>query len=359
MQRKTTSRVLTLISLMMIFFGLWWAQNNLDPYIRRILNLIAINAIWAVTFNLIYGYTGQFSLGHAGFAAVGAYVVALLTLSPVQKAQNFFMIPMLSPLDKIGLPFLPALILAGIIAGIVGFLVGLPALQFRGDYMAVVTLGLAEIIRVINMNLQAITNGTLGLKGIPGNTTLLWSWGMAALTVAFVKTLVNSSYGRAFKAIRDDELAAAAMGIKVAGHKMLSFVISAFFTGIGGGLFAALISTIDPNLFTFLLSYQVVTVVVLGGVGSITGSFIGSAVYVSLFELLRPIDQPLPLGPITIPGMPGMRMVILSIIFLVVIVFYRRGIMGTSEFSWEWLLVKLGLWREQTAKLPIGTGKGK
>ncbi len=347
MEKKTVSRILTFISIILIFLGLWWAQTNLDPYTRRVLNLIGINAIWAITFNLVYGYTGQFTLGHAGFAAVGAYVVALLTMSAEQKAQNFFMVPMMSPLDKISLPFLPALVAAGMITAIVGFIVALPSLQFRGDYMAIVTLGLAEIIRVINMNLQNITNGALGLKGIPANTTLLWSWGCLIVTVLFVKTLVSSSYGRAFKAIRDDELAAGAMGINVFNHKLLAFTVSAFFIGVGGGLYATLISTIDPNLFTFLLSYQVVTIVVLGGVGSITGNLIGSALYISLFEILRPIDQPMALGPITIPGVPGMRLVIFSIIFLVVIIFYRRGIMGTSEFSWKWLLTKLGLWRDE------------
>lgn len=349
MQKKTVSRILTLVSVVLIFLALWWAQNNLDPYIRRILNLIGINAIWAIAFNLVYGYTGQFTLGHAGFAAIGAYVVALLTLSPAQKAQNFFLVAIVSPLSHIELPFVVALIIAGLFTAVVGLIVAFPSLQFRGDYMAIVTLGLAEIIRVINMNLQSVTNGSLGLKGIPGSTTLLWSWGCLIVTVLFVKKLMTTSYGRAFKAIRDDELAAGATGISVFNHKLMVFSVSAFFVGIGGGLYAALISTIDPNLFTFLLSYQVVTIVVLGGVGSITGNLIGSALYISLFEILRPLDQAIPLGPITIPGLPGMRLVIFSILFMVVIIFYRRGIMGANEFSWEWVLTKLGLWRSESS----------
>jgi branched-chain amino acid transport system permease protein len=212
--------------------------------------------------------------------------------------------------------------------------------------MAIVTLGLAEIIRVVNMNLQRVTNGALGLKGIPSHTSLLWTGGAVVITVAFISTLVRSSYGRAFMAIRDDELAAGAMGVNPFRHKMMAFVIASFFIGIGGGLYACLLSTIDPNVFIFLLSYQIVTIVVLGGVGSITGNVFGSILYVSLFELLRPIDGPFPLGPLTVPGRPGMRMVVFSLIFLVVILFYRRGLMGTSEFSWNWLLTKLGLWRD-------------
>lgn len=348
MGRSTVSKILTVTSLVILFLLLWWAQDHLNPYIRRIMNLIAINIIWAVTFNLVFGFTGQLSLGHAGLIAVGAYTTAILTMSPAQKEQNFFLAPMISPLNQMEWPFLPALIVAGVLAAVMGFVIGIPSLQFRGDYMAIVTLGLAEIIRVINMNLQSITNGTLGLKGIPGHTTLLWSWGMAVITIAFIKTLVASSYGRAFKAIREDELAAGAMGINVFRHKMLAFVVASFFIGVGGGLYANLLSTIDPNVFIFLLSYQVVTVVVLGGVGSITGNVLGSILYVSLFELLRPIDAPMPLGPIVIPGQPGMRMVLFSLIFLIVIIFYRRGLMGTHEFSWDWLLTRLGMWRKSS-----------
>ena len=339
--RKETSIILTAISLVALFLFLWWAERHLDPYIRRILNLIAINIIWAVTFNLIYGYTGQFSLGHAGFIAVGAYVTALLTLSPAQKTQNFFLSPCIWPLSIIQWPLLPSLIVGAIVAGIFGVLIGIPSLQFRGDYMALVTLGFAEVIRVINMNLQSITNGSLGLKGIPGYTNLFWSWGLVIFTIFIIRMLGNSSYGRAFKAIREDEIAAETTGVSIFYHKLMAFTVAALLTGLGGGLLANLISTIDPNLFSFLLSYQVLTVLVLGGVGSITGNVLASIIYVSLFELLRPIDQPMVLGSITIPGRPGMRMVMFSLIFLLVILFYRRGLMGSNEFSWRWLLSKL------------------
>jgi len=339
--RKQIPRILTIISILVFFLFLWWAEANLDPYLRRILNLIAINIIWAVTFNLIFGYTGQFSLGHAGFIAIGAYVTALLTLSPAQKEQSYFLSPCIWPLSNIQWPFLPSLILGALLAGVFGILIGIPSLQLHGDYMALVTLGFAEVIRVINMNLQSITNGSLGLKGIPEYTNLFWSWGCAIFTIFIVWMLGNSSYGRAFKAIREDEIAAETTGISVFRHKLMAFVIAAMFTGLGGGLFANLISTIDPNLFSFLLSYQVLTVVVLGGVGSITGNILASTIYVSLFELLRPIDQPMTFGSLTIPGRPGMRMVLFSIIFLVVILFYRRGLMGSNEFSWQWLFSKL------------------
>jgi branched-chain amino acid transport system permease protein len=210
-------------------------------------------------------------------------------------------------------------------------------LQLRGDYMALVTLGFSEVIRVVGMNLQSVTNGSLGLKGIPGYTNLLWSWGCAVFTIFIVWTLGNSSYGRAFKAIREDEIAAETTGVSLFYHKLMAFAVAALFAGVGGGLLATLISTIDPNTFTFMLSYQVVTVTVLGGVGSITGNVLASAIYVSLFELLRPIDEAIVIGSVTIPGRPGMRMVMFSVIFLLVILFRRRGLMGSNEFSWQWV----------------------
>jgi branched-chain amino acid transport system permease protein len=334
-------KILSWISVALLMLFLWWAQKHLDPYLRRLLNLIAINIIWAVTFNLIYGYTGQFSLGHAGFIAIGAYVTALLTMSPDQKAQNFFLAPCIWPLNKIQMPFLLSLIIALLIGALFGVLIGIPSLQFRGDYMAIVTLGFSEILRVIIMNSQRVTNGSLGLKGIPEYTNLLWSWGWAIIVIYITRRLIHSSYGRAFRAIQDDEIAAEAIGIGVFSHKLFAFTVASMFVSLSGGLFANLIGTIDPNLFSFFLTYQVVIIVVLGGVGSITGSVLASVLYVSLFELLRPLDATIKIGSLALPGRPGARMVIISVIFIIVIFFYRQGLMGSKEFSWQWLRTKL------------------
>jgi branched-chain amino acid transport system permease protein len=168
---------LTLGGFVLLALLLWIAQEYLNPYYQRILTLSAIYAIFAVTFNLIFGYTGQFSLGHAGFAAVGAYVTALLTMSPAQKTANFFLQPIVPFLRDIELPFLPALLIGGFITVLVSLIVGWPALRLRGDYLAIATLGFSEIIRVLLVNLQPLTNGALGLKGIPSNTNLYWAWG--------------------------------------------------------------------------------------------------------------------------------------------------------------------------------------
>jgi branched-chain amino acid transport system permease protein len=344
--KKDTGKILTGIGLAGICLLLWWADRNLDPYARRILNLIAINAIWAVSLNLIYGYTGQFSLGHAGFIAIGAYVTALLTVSPAKKAAFFMLEPPIWPISVIQWPFAPSLIIATLAAALFGFVIGFPALQLRGDYMAVVTLGFAEIIRVFIMNVPSVTNGAMGVKAVPPYTTLLWSWGCLAFAIFIVKKLGDSSYGRAFKAIGEDEVAAETMGISIFHHKLMAFTIASLFAGLGGVLWSHVVCSTDPNAFNFLLSYQVLIVTVLGGVGSLTGSVIGSTIFVLLQELLRPLDTPttrVNLLGMTIQGHPGIRMLVISALFLLIILFYQRGIAGSKEFSWQRLSSKLQL----------------
>jgi branched-chain amino acid transport system permease protein len=344
--KKDTGKILTAIGLAGICLLLWWADGNLDPYTRRILNLIAINAIWAVSLNLIYGYTGQFSLGHAGFIAVGAYVTALLTVSPAKKAAFFMLEPPIWPISVIQWPFAPSLIIATLAAALFGFVIGFPALQLRGDYMAVVTLGFAEIIRVFIMNVPSVTNGAMGVKAVPPYTTLLWSWGCLAFAIFIVKKLGDSSYGRAFKAIGEDEVAAETMGISIFHHKLMAFTIASLFAGLGGVLWSHVVCSTDPNAFNFLLSYQVLIVTVLGGLGSLTGSVIGSTIFVLLQELLRPLDTPttrVSLLGMAIQGHPGIRMLVISALFLLIILFYQRGIAGSNEFSWQRLSSKLQL----------------
>jgi len=329
---------LTLVALLVLVGLLFLANNFLNTYYQRILNLCAIYSIFAVTFNLIFGYTGQFSLGHAGFAAVGAYIAGLLTLSPAQKAANFFLAPIVPPLANLEVAFFPALVLSGIGATLIGALIAWPALRLRGDYLAIATLGFSEIIRVLLVNMQSVTNGALGLKGIPGYTNLFWSWGWLVVCLFVVKRLVDSSYGRAMKAVRDDEVAAEALGVNLFQHKMMAFLVSSFFVGVAGGLMANLISTIDPNVFRFFLAYQIVGIAVMGGMGSLTGSVISACLYTIFLEALRPIESQFTIGSLVVPGIPGMRMVLFSIVLLFVILFYRKGLMGSKEFSWDGFL---------------------
>lgn len=337
---KKRNMILNAISILLLLAFLIYANNNLDAYKVRILNLCAIYVVLGLSMNLINGFTGQFSLGHAGFMAVGAYTTAILTMPQAVKTQNFFMVPMIKPLDSITMPFFPALLIAGILSAFVAFLIGAPALRLKGDYLAIATLGFAEIIRVIFTNTQSITNGALGLKGIPNTTNLWWSFGIAFFTVVFMALLINSSYGRALKAIREDEVAAESMGINLFKHKVLSFIIGAFFAGIGGGLLGNLLGTIDPLMFRFLLTFNILLIIVLGGMGSITGTIISAFIVTIAGEALRFLDESINLGFVVIPGKAGLRMVIFSMLLMLVVIFYRNGIMGTNEFSWDRIIAR-------------------
>ncbi|HEY7535836.1 MAG TPA: branched-chain amino acid ABC transporter permease [Thermodesulfobacteriota bacterium] len=340
--KKLINNAATILSLILLFGLLLWANAYVSPYVIQILNITAIYIILAASYNLVNGVTGQFSLGPNAFMAIGAYTASLLTMTPTEKEITFIIEPIISPLANVSLPFLPSLIIAGLVASIVAFLIASPVFRVRGDYLAIVTLGFGEIVRVFATNAVTITNGSLGLKGIKQYTNLWWSWGWAVFTVFCLIGLVESSYGRAMKAIREDETAAQAMGINTFRYKMLAFIISAFFQGIGGGLLAHLLTTIDPKLFSFFLTFNILIMIVAGGLGSITGSIIGAVIFAWGFELLRWFEEPHKIGDIFIPATPGMRMVIFSILLILIMLFFRRGITGRWEFSWNWMFNMIG-----------------
>jgi len=340
-KKKKNYIILKIITILVVVAFIFIAQRSFDAYIVRILNLCGIYVILGVSLNLINGFTGQFSLGHAGFMAIGAYVSALLYMSPEIKEVNYFITPIIWPLSVIQIPFVFSLIIAGLVSAGVGFLVGAPCLRLKGDYLAVVTFGFSEIIRVLFCNLQSITNGPLGLKGLPTYTNLWWTWGAAIFTIWFIKNLINSSYGRALKSIREDEVAAEAMGVNLFYHKVLSFAVGAFFAGIAGALLGSLVMTIDPNTFSFFMTFQIIIIVIVGGLGSITGSTISAIIFAVLMELLRSIESPMNFLGLHIPGIPGMRMLTFSILLMIVVLFFHQGIMGNKEWSWEWLYNKL------------------
>lgn len=336
MKKKIISSLLVIVA---VIICLIIAQKTLDSFSLRILNLSGVYIIFAVSMNLINGFTGQLTLGHAGFIAVGAYTYSLLIMDSGLKKMNFFLEPIFAPLETLHLSFLPALIIAGLMAAFTGFLVGGPALRLRGDYLAIATLGFGEMIRIVFTNTQSITNGSLGLKGIPkpdsfffipmNNSLMWWIWVAVIITVIFHLLLIDSSYGRALKAIREDEKAAQAMGVSLFKHKVLAMVISSFFAGIGGALLASLIGTIDPLMFRFTLTYNILLIVVIGGMGSTSGNVISAIVVTVLMEALRFLDQ----GFLGLPELPGLRMVVFAILLLAVVLFYPKGIMGNEELT--------------------------
>jgi branched-chain amino acid transport system permease protein len=272
-------RLLLLIALVAaVIAGL--GADQMNPYYRGVVIDIGIAIILAVSLNLINGHTGQFSLGHAGFMSVGAYVSAMITLT-MQKSTGA---------DELAWIFLPALLVGGLVAALAGLLVGVPSLRLRGDYLAIVTLGFGEIIRVIFQNVEA-AGGASGLSGIPRMTGLAWTFILAAFAVYVVGCLVNSTYGRGFIAVHDDEVAASSMGLNPTRYKVTAFVIGAFFAGIAGGLFAHHKTTINPQVFDFMKSFEVVVMVILGGMGR-TGGVILAAIILTLApEFLRTVAE--------------------------------------------------------------------
>ena len=255
---KTSMRnlLLNLAAIGLLALFLVWAETNLDGYKVQILNLIAVNAILALSLNLIYGFTGMFSLGHAGFMAIGAYVSALCVLPAAQKEMMWILEDIIWPFSVIHTPFWFSVVAGGFVAAIFGLFIAIPVLRLGGDYLGIATLGFAEIIRVLIVNLTPITNGSLGIKGIPFHASLLVNYGWLLITLYCMVKLLGSNFGNIFKAIRDDEIAAKVMGIDTFRTKVLSFCLGAFFAGVGGALLGNLLTTIDPKMFTFLLTFN-------------------------------------------------------------------------------------------------------
>jgi branched-chain amino acid transport system permease protein len=267
---------------------------------------VGINIILAVSLNLINGHTGQFSLGHAGFMAVGGYTAASITLALSQKF----------PTAATPVLFVGALLAGGLTSALAGLAVGVPTLRLRGDYLAIVTLGFGEIIRVILENMDCV-GAASGLKGIPNYTNFFWAWSLAALTVFVVTCLVNSTYGRGFIAVHDDEVAASAMGINPTKYKVTAFVIGAFFAGIAGGLYAHHKQFLSPTGFDFLKSIDIVVMVILGGMGRTTGVIFAAILLTLLPEFLR--------------GFAEYRMIIYSLLIIVLMIARPQGLFGFGK----------------------------
>ena len=334
-----------------------------------VLKKAAVYSLVAVSMNLLNGFTGLFSLGQAGFMLLGAYTYAILTVPLSVKDQVYYLYG--GSAVKFSLPdlfwgifgssgagyaiglvlaVLIALILAGLVAAGFAYLIGLPVLRLKSDYLAIATLGFAEILRAIFQwqKLGPVTNGANMIKSFPifssfniksnGATVLYLStfvpFLVAILCIVLIVLLVNSTYGRAFKAIRDDEVAAEAMGINLAKHKMLSFVVSSFFAGVGGALFAMYVANAQAKVYTTTMTYEILLIVVIGGIGSISGSCIATFLYVACSEWwLRFLDKETVLdGGFQVPLLRnGFRMVVFSVIIMIVVLFFRKGILGDRE----------------------------
>ena len=311
----------------------WFAQNHFDPYAVSILNNIAIFAILALSYNLINGVAGQFSLEPNGFVAIGAYVTALFLIPADTKLDMFALEDPTAFVLAMHTSFLPALIMSGVVASILAFILSIPVFRVRGDYLAIVTLGFGFIIRIFAMNQPSMTNGALGLNDIPGNSNLYWTGFIMIVTFVIMLNIIYSKYGRAMKAVRDDEDAATAMGINTFWIKTYAFMTSAFFEGVGGGLMASMLTTIAPDQFTFLLTFQLLIIIVLGGLGSMSGTILGAILVMGGTEWLRFLDQNMDIFGYNTGAHPGLRMVVFSILLIVLMLFARRGLFGNKELT--------------------------
>ena len=324
---------LKLLAIVFTVWLMWLAQNHLDAYSLRILITIAIFIILSTSYNLINGVTGQLSLEPNGFVAVGAYVTALLLIGSEAKL-DMYQLEDPSPWILVAnTSLLPALFMSGVISSILALCLAFPVFRVRGDYLAIVTLGFGFIIRVYAVNTPEVTNGSIGLNDIPSSINLYWAGGLAITTVLIMLNIVYSKYGRSMKAVRDDEDAASAMGISTFKIKTYSFMTSAFFEGVGGGLLAVFLTTISPDLFTFFLTFQLIIIIVLGGLGSMSGAIIGTFLVIGGGEWLRVLDEEVNFFGLHVDAHPGMRMVVFSLILIAVMLFAREGVMGKREFS--------------------------
>jgi branched-chain amino acid transport system permease protein len=292
--------------------------DRLDPYYFTILMYAGINATLAVSLNLISGFTGQFSMGHAGFMSVGGYFSAFVTTSIAATYPDLLTDPFLGPVIFGGV-----LIAAGIVSALMGYLVGLPSLRLRGDYLAIVTLGFGEIIRVIVLNVDAI-GGARGMPNIPSMSSFAWVYGILLLTLFTTWRLIHSRQGREFLAVREDEIAAEAMGVNTTSAKVRAFATGAFFAGISGALFAHYLRYLNPQTFDFNRSFEVIIMVVLGGLGSLSGSVVAAFFLTILKEGLRPLQELTKLD---------FRMVIYSLLLIILMLTRPNGIFGTKEIT--------------------------
>ena len=305
----------------------YFASVGLDPYQSTILQFVGINVVLAVSLNITNGLVGLFSLGHPAFMTIGGYVTAILTMTSMRKDVMLPDLPQ-ALIDQ-EWSFLPALLAAGLTAALAAVIVGFPVLRLRGHYLAVATLGLIFIVQSFAVNLSGITRGALGLSGLPALTSLWWVYLMLVATLYVCWQIKHSSLGRTMLAIRENELAAACLGVRVARVRVLAFALGAFFAGIAGGLWAHLVTLISPSSFTFLLAFQLVVMVVIGGAGSITGAALAAAALTVAAELLRPVEEA--------ANLFGASQIIVAVGVVLVLIYRPTGLFGAAEpdvLSW-------------------------
>lgn len=317
----------------LLFALLALVETTGGAYLERIAIGMGISVILVVSLNLSNGYTGLFSLGHVGFMALGAYASAILTLPVSLKAVNLPNLP--AWLSHVQMAFFPATLAGGAVAMIVAFVMGLSLMRLSGPYVSVATIGFLVIVQVVLTNWDTMTRGARTFAGVPGYTNIWNVWVWAVVTVYVAWRIGKSSFGRRMMAVRDNKVAAQSLGMNVIRSRLLAFCLSAFFTGVAGALWAHFIMAFSPKSFYFVQTFSVVTMLVVGGLGSVSGSVIGVVAITVLSEILRNAERGFNLGLIHIPPSYGSSQVIMAVLFILVIVYRPRGLTDGKELDFS------------------------
>lgn len=338
--RKKINMILWIILFFVFISFVFFVENGIGYYVKRIILLGGIYLILSMGLNIIYGFTGMFSLGQYGFMAIGAYVTTLCYLSPESKEQQFRLYGIQEWVKNIHMGFFPALLLGAVISLIVGALLGYVLIsKLGGDYLAIATLCFGEIVRVVMNYFITITNGPMGLTGLTGVINSYWVFGCVLFTVILAARLRVISHGRVLFAIKENEIATESCGINLLKNKVLAFAIGSMLSGLGGALMAFWSGTMDPTMFKMSQNFTVMMIVVIGGTGNITGTVLMSFIVAGLVEWLSFVERPMNILGWNYPGISGVKMLIFAIVLLVIIINFNRGLFK-NEFTPEWLYTK-------------------
>jgi branched-chain amino acid transport system permease protein len=328
---RGASLAATLVAIAVAAALVWALPQLVNDYVVRVVIVMCISGVMVASMGLANGFTGVFSLGHVGFVAVGAYVSGILSLS--EAAKHSYLPDLPGWLASVTLPFLPATIVAGLVCVVLALVVGAPLMRLSGYFVAVATLGFLIIVNVVLINAVDFTRGARTFTGVPLETTLAWAAGWLVLTVVVLARVVYSPTGRRYMSVREDVIAARAVGIKVLPARLSAFALGAFFAGVGGSLYGHYLGSFSPASFYMAYTFSLITMLVIGGMQSISGALVGVVVVTVLSEILRNLERGLDFGAFAIPPLYGASQIALGIIFILIMIFRPSGIMGDREFG--------------------------
>ena len=331
--------IASLVGLILIVLAVWGLPQLVNDYLTRVVIVMCINGILVVSMGVANGFTGVFSLGHVGFVAVGAYVSGILSLS--LAAKHAYLPDLPHWLASITLPFLPATIIAGLACVVLALIVGAPLMRLSGYFVSVATLGFLIIVNVVLINAADFTRGARTFTGVPLETTLAWAAGWLVVTLAVLARIVYSPTGQRYRSVREDTIAARAIGIKVLPTRLSAFTIGAFFAGVGGSLYGHYLGSFSPASFYMAYTFSLISMLVIGGMQSLTGALLGVVLVGVLSEVLRNLERGMDFGSFSIPPLYGASQIVLGIIFILIMIFRPSGLLGDRELSLGRILRRL------------------